>query len=87
MASGLSETANCWKALGYREIRRLVRGEVDEAHARASIVRETRQYAKRQMTWFRGEPDVRWFEHQGDPPWEPIRDWVASRLGRPSAHL
>lgn len=87
MESGLPELANCWKALGYREIRRLVRGEIDEAEARATIVRETRQYAKRQMTWFRGEPEVAWFEHTGQPPWEVIRDWTAPRLHRARGHL
>src|SRR4029450_1760342 len=79
LGSGLPEKANCWKALGYREIRRLVRGETDAAQARATIVRETRQYANRQMTWFPAESDVRWFEHGGEPPWEEIREWIIAR--------
>jgi len=85
--SGLPEQANCWKALGYREVRRLVRGEIDEAEARATIAVETRRYAKRQMTWFRGEPDVAWFEHTGEIPWEEIRSRVASGLDRARGHL
>src|SRR5262249_32604838 len=84
---GLPEHANCWKALGYREIRRLVRGEIDEAEARTTIVRETRQYAKRQMTWFRSEPEVEWFEHAGEPPRVAIRAWAAPRLDRAPGHL
>jgi tRNA A37 N6-isopentenylltransferase MiaA len=52
LGSGLPEGANCWKALGYRAVRRLARGEIGEREARETIVRETRQYAKRQMTWF-----------------------------------
>lgn len=82
LASGLAEGANAWKALGYREVRRLVRGEIGEAEARETIVRETRRYAKRQMTWFRGEPGVQWFEHEGEPPWESIHDWAAPRMAR-----
>ncbi len=54
---GLSEhvaaTAPAWKASGYRWVQALVRGDVDLATARARIVIETRQYAKRQRTWFR----------------------------------
>jgi tRNA dimethylallyltransferase len=87
VASDLPENANCWKALGYREIRRFVRGETGEAEARATIVKETRQYAKRQMTWFRGEPDVTWYEHAGEPPWEAIREWVASRTEKARGDL
>lgn len=45
--------APAWKASGYRVVRALVEGEIDLATARARIIIETRQYAKRQRTWFR----------------------------------
>lgn len=76
LASGLPETANAWKALGYREVARLVRGEIGREEAVRSIARETRKYAKRQMTWFRREPGVVWFEHGGTPPWNAIEAFV-----------
>jgi tRNA dimethylallyltransferase len=44
------------KAIGLREIRALLRGEMSEADCRESIRLATRQYAKRQETWFRREP-------------------------------
>lgn len=47
------EQAPAWNATGYATIRRLVRGEIAMAAARESILVETRQYAKRQRTWFR----------------------------------
>ncbi len=50
----LSVTAE--KAIGLREIRALLRGEMSEADCRESIRLATRQYAKRQETWFRREP-------------------------------
>ena len=53
--------APAWNASGYGTIRRLVAGEVDRSAAIDAIVIETRQYAKRQRTWFRhqlGESDV-----------------------------
>ncbi len=47
------DDAPAWKATGYRQVRMMVRGERTRAEARESIVIETRQYAKRQRTWFR----------------------------------
>jgi tRNA dimethylallyltransferase len=55
-------------ALGYRQACAVLRGEMslEEAVRRAQTA--TRQYAKRQMTWFRREPGVTWFEGFGDDP-------------------
>jgi len=47
------EDAPAWNAAGYGVVRRLVRGEISRMHAREQIIIETRQYAKRQRTWFR----------------------------------
>lgn len=48
-------SANCEKAIGFREIRSLLRGEIDRAACEELINAATRQYAKRQETWFRRE--------------------------------
>ena len=45
--------APAWKATGYEAVRRFARGEIARADARDAILIETRQYAKRQRTWFR----------------------------------
>jgi tRNA dimethylallyltransferase len=54
--------APAWNACGYREIREMVEGRRTRAEAREATVVRTRQYAKRQRTWFRnqltGEPQV-----------------------------
>ena len=47
------EDAPAWNATGYRTIREVVRGQVSLNEAEKRIVIETRQYAKRQRTWFR----------------------------------
>ena len=47
--------APAWNACGYREIRALVEGHCTEAEAREAILVSTRQYAKRQRTWFRNQ--------------------------------
>jgi tRNA dimethylallyltransferase len=46
---------NCSKAIGIREIRSLIAGEIDRATCEELINAATRQYAKRQETWFRRE--------------------------------
>jgi len=80
-------SANAFKALGYRELAAHLRGDWDLETARAEMVRNTLRYAKRQMTWFRKEPGVRWFELSGPAETAAtlIGDHVASALGRPSA--
>ena len=49
------DSAPAWLASGYRWVQRLVKGEADLETARTRIVIETRQYAKRQRTWFRNQ--------------------------------
>ncbi len=49
----IPEDAPAWKSSGYRVMRGVARGELDLSEARERIIIETRQYAKRQRTWFR----------------------------------
>ena len=51
--ASVPENAPAWKASGYGVMRSVARGEVDLSAARERIIIETRQYAKRQRTWFR----------------------------------
>ena len=67
LAAGLSPDAHALKALGYREVLSYLRGEIDSDGVVALVKRNTRRYARRQLTWFRREPDVRWFEVTGIP--------------------
>jgi tRNA dimethylallyltransferase len=54
--------------LGYRQARQLLAGELSEAQAIEAAQRGHRNYAKRQFTWFRREPEVRWLAGFGDDP-------------------
>jgi tRNA dimethylallyltransferase len=47
------EDAPAWNASGYRQVRAMVEGHISRQAAQEAIVIETRQYAKRQRTWFR----------------------------------
>ena len=60
LASGVPETARSLRALGYREAAQVLRGELRPEELREALAVATRQYAKRQDTWFRREPGVEW---------------------------
>ena len=66
MASGLPENAKPFNFIGYRELRSHLREEISLSAARAAIEQGTRQYAKRQLTWFRWEKNVHWLAGFGD---------------------
>jgi tRNA dimethylallyltransferase len=83
MAAGYPASANAFKALGYRESLRHLRGECSLQEAIAMTQRNTRRYAKRQWTWFRKEEGVTWFKvdpHQADWSAEPLA-FAARSLG------
>lgn len=50
------------QTLGYREVVRYLRQEIDAQQMRADIQKFTRQYAKKQLTWFRKEPELIWVD-------------------------
>ena len=66
LASGVPEDARPFGGLVYRQALEHLRGVRDEAATRALIVQENRRYAKRQLTWFRKEPNLTWFEGPGE---------------------
>jgi tRNA dimethylallyltransferase len=55
-------------SLGYRQAVPCLRGELSRQIAVLEAQQGHRNYAKRQLTWFRREPDVRWFNSFGDDP-------------------
>ncbi|MBU2551427.1 MAG: tRNA (adenosine(37)-N6)-dimethylallyltransferase MiaA [Proteobacteria bacterium] len=48
------------KAIGYKQAVACLQGRLTVDRARAEIMKQTRRYAKRQLTWFRAQPDVHW---------------------------
>jgi tRNA dimethylallyltransferase len=66
LESGLHETVKPFDFIGYRELRDVFRSEMSLEKAREAIQQATRRYAKRQLTWFRKETNVRWFAGFGD---------------------
>jgi tRNA dimethylallyltransferase len=62
LARGVPATSPPFRALGYKNVLRYLRREIDLAEAVEKTKIETRQYAKRQMTWFRRMASVQWAE-------------------------
>lgn len=85
VARGIEAGAKPFQFIGYSELRAHLAGVVDLETAARAIQQATRRYAKRQITWFRREPDVEWFEGFGDDAAIAARvvALLAARLGRP----
>ncbi|NEO28295.1 MAG: tRNA (adenosine(37)-N6)-dimethylallyltransferase MiaA [Kamptonema sp. SIO4C4] len=62
--------------LGYAEIKQYLAGEVNLAEAKALTVQHTRQFAKRQETWFRAYPEIVWFNIEDPNYSDRVLDWV-----------
>lgn len=62
LARGVEETAPPFRALGYQHVLRHLRGEISLDDAMALTKKETRHYAKRQITWFKKMEGIRWFD-------------------------
>ncbi|KAB2922342.1 MAG: tRNA (adenosine(37)-N6)-dimethylallyltransferase MiaA [Bacteroidetes bacterium] len=61
-ASGLDDRLQALQTVGYTEAFRCLRGEMDEREMVRLMKQNTRRFAKRQMTWFRKEERIRWFD-------------------------
>jgi tRNA dimethylallyltransferase len=63
---GIPESARPFGGLVYRQALEHLHGVRDEAATRALIVQENRRYARRQLIWFRKEPNLIWFDGPGE---------------------
>jgi tRNA dimethylallyltransferase len=64
LKAGLDPGLPAFQAIGYRQLAQHLRGEIALDQAVEETIRATRRFAKRQLTWFRKEPDVSWFDAQ-----------------------
>ena len=62
---GFPPEAKPFESHGYRQAVQMLRGELSSQEALFYAQRNTRNYAKRQMTWFRKEPDMEWLKGFG----------------------
>jgi tRNA dimethylallyltransferase len=66
LARGVPGEARPFGGLVYRQVIEYIRGVRSLAETRDLIVRENRAYARRQLIWFRKEPNLMWFDGPGE---------------------
>lgn len=79
---GYNETHQAMQGLGYRQMLAYLRGEYDLKRAVELIKRDTRRFAKRQLTWFRGDKRINWVEVDQDKNVEEIVREFMGIIGR-----
>ncbi len=66
--------------LGYQEIKQYLTGDISLHEAKELIVLHTRQFAKRQRTWFKAYPQIEWFDAQHpdllDQVWQRVQEFL-----------
>jgi len=68
ISSGIPPDAKPFQFIGYAQLRAVIDGRLKSEEAIMQIQQATRNFAKRQLTWFRKEPGVQWLEGSGDDP-------------------
>ena len=68
LAAGVPDDARPFRGLVYRQAIEHLRGVRDERATRALIAQENRRYSRRQLIWFRKEPNLRWISRPGEHP-------------------
>jgi tRNA dimethylallyltransferase len=66
LAAGYTPQHKALQTIGYREATRLLAGECTRQEALADVQQATRRYAKRQLTWFRADPEIIWVDSLSD---------------------
>ena len=72
LEEGVPETAQSMQAIGYRQTVLYLKGEWDKATAVDKIKQATRNFAKRQFTWYKKMPYVKWFNLDAEPNYENV---------------
>lgn len=70
LASGVDDKATSMQAIGYKELVPALRGETTLEAAREDIKRASRRYAKRQLSWLRGDADIKRIVWESAPDFE-----------------
>jgi tRNA dimethylallyltransferase len=80
VSSGYSLRNNALDSVGYREILMHLDGILGLEEAVELVKKNSRRFAKRQMTWFRGDPRIRWFRVESDEALSGIAERIIDEL-------
>ena len=77
---GLDKNSQSLKAIGYKEVISYLDGEIDFDEMVDLIKKNSRHYAKRQLTWFRRDKRIKWFDRESDTILPDIENYIDSKL-------
>lgn len=80
LESGVSSGCTAMQAIGYKELCAAVEDSGDLTAALDEVKLRSRQYAKRQLTWFRRDRTTQWYRHGSQPDPEALRRFAAEKL-------
>lgn len=80
LASGVPRTCTAMQAIGYKELAAAVAGRGDLAAAAEEVKLRTRQYSKRQLTWFRRSRETQWYFWAGKPDFAAARHFATEKM-------
>lgn len=72
--TGVSFDCQSMQAIGYKEFKGFFDGILSENDLKELIKKDTRNYAKHQLTWFRQYKDIKWFDAANDDAYDYIKD-------------
>lgn len=82
LTKGYSPESPAMQSLGYRQIAAYLNGKYQLEEAVELIKRDTRHYAKRQLTWFRRDPRIHWFDMNRYIEYQDLLDEIVILVGR-----
>ena len=77
---GLDRNSQSLKAIGYKEVISYLDGDIDFDEMVDLIKKNSRHYAKRQLTWFRRDDRIKWFDRESDRLLSDVESYIDSKL-------
>ncbi len=77
---GYSQRLNSLNSVGYKEVIALLEGRLSEPACREVVQRNSRRYAKRQLTWFRADPEIEWIDISEKEALQPTAEKIVSAV-------
>ncbi len=78
LTAGVPENSQAFKGIGYKEMIPVLHGKYSLEEAEALIAKNTRHFAKRQLTWYRKNKDILWVEY--DDPTASVLEKINNKL-------
>ena len=80
LENGLDKDSQSLKAIGYKEVISYLDNEISYEEMVDLIKKNSRHYAKRQLTWFRRDERIKWFDRESDTLLVDIENYINSKL-------